>query len=170
MLNKPIFLAGRKFDYICDININKNGNALHRPSFRGLKKHTRNISTRDGDEFCSFRIPSLGHWSLEELSGVYVICQTIPEFHLFYAGQTNNLPQRFNAKHGYGNISKKYYALHSAKINKQIYKKIEAGNLLQIYFHKNVPDVSVRKGIEEDLIRKEDPDWNYQGRSDSGYR
>ena len=167
MLNKPIFLAGRKFDYICDININKNGNALHRPSFRGLKKHTRNISTRDGDEFCSFRIPSLGHWPLQELSGVYVICQTIPEFHLFYAGQTDNLPARFNF--AYGHISKKHFNLHSARINKKIYAEIEAGNLLQIYFHKNVPDESVRKDIEGDLIHKYNPDWNKQGRSDSGY-
>ena len=166
--NPPISLDRIKFDYICDININKNGNAVQKKSWRGLSKRTHSITTHDNDGFCSFRIPSLGHWPLQELSGVYVICQTIPEFHLFYAGQTDNLPARFNF--AYGHISKKHFNLHSARINKKIYAEIEAGNLLQIYFHKNVPDESVRKGIEEDLIRKEDPDWNYQGRSDSGYR
>ena len=168
--NPPISLDRIKFDYICDININKNGNALRTIRWKGLTRpHAFDISTHDNDEFCSFRIPSLGHWPLQELSGVYVICQTIPEFHLFYAGQTNNLPQRFNGKRGYGNISKFFYAPHSAKINKKIYAEIEAGNCLQIYFHSNVPDESVRKDIEEDLIRKHNPDWNYQGRSDSGY-
>ena len=165
----PIILDGLEYVYICDININKNGNALSTRRWMGLRPRAFDISTHDNDEFCSFRIPSLGHWPLQELSGVYVICRTIPEFHLFYVGQTNNLPQRFNGKRGYGNISKRFYTLHSSKINKKIYAEIEAGNLLQIYFHKNVPDESVRKGIEEDLIRKEDPDWNYQGRSDSGY-
>ena len=157
MLNKPIFLAGRKFDYICDININKNGNALHRGSFRGLKKHTRNISTRDGDEFCSFRIPSLLHWERHEVGGVYVICQTSPRLTAYYIGETDNLSNRFNM--GYGNISKKYFAPHAAKINKKIYEKIEAGNLLQIYFY-NVPDEAERKEDEKDVIRKENPWWN----------
>ena len=165
--NPPIDLGGRSFDYICDININKNGNALSTIRWKGLTSpHVFDISTHDNDEFCSFRIPSLGHWPLQELSGVYVICRTIPEFHLFYVGQTNNLPLRFNAKHGYGYISKKYYAPHSAKINKKIYAKIEAGNCLQIYFHSNVPDESKRKEIEADLIHKYNPIWNTQLRSD----
>ena len=157
MLNKPIFLAGRKFDYICDININKNGNALHRGSFRGLKKHTRNISTRDGDEFCSFRIPSLLHWERHEVGGVYAICQTSPRLTVYYIGETDNLSNRFNM--AYGRILKKYFNLHAAKINKKIYEKIEAGNLLQIYFY-NVPDKTERKEEEEYLIRKINPWWN----------
>ena len=157
MLNKPIFLAGRKFDYICDININKNGNALHRGSFRGLKKHTRNISTRDGDEFCSFRIPSLLHWERHEVGGVYAICQTSPRLTAYYIGETDNLSNRFNM--AYGRILKKYFNLHAAKINKKIYEKIEAGNLLQIYFY-NVPDKTERKEEEEYLIRKINPWWN----------
>ena len=157
MLNKPIFLAGRKFDYICDININKNGNALHRGSFRGLKKHTRNISTRDGDEFCSFRIPSLLHWERHEVGGVYAICQTSPRLTVYYIGETDNLSNRFNI--AYGRILKKYFNLHAAKINKKIYEKIEAGNLLQIYFY-NVPDKTERKEEEEYLIRKINPWWN----------
>ena len=157
MLNKPIFLAGRKFDYICDININKNGNALHRGSFRGLKKHTRNISTRDGDEFCSFRIPSLLHWERHEVGGVYAICQTSPRLTAYYIGETDNLSNRFNI--AYGRILKKYFNLHAAKINKKIYEKIEAGNLLQIYFY-NVPDEAERKEDEKDVIRKENPWWN----------
>jgi hypothetical protein len=156
--NKPIFLAGRKFDYICDININKNGNALHRGSFRGLKKHTRNISTRDGDEFCSFRIPSLLHWERHGVCGVYAICQTSPRLTVYYIGETDNLSNRFNI--AYGRILKKYFNLHAAKINKKIYEKIEAGNLLQIYFY-NVPDKTERKEEEEYLIRKINPWWNY---------
>ena len=163
--NPPIILDGLEYVYICDININKNGNALSTIRWKGLTSpHVFDISTHDNDEFCSFRIPSLGHWPLQELSGVYVICQTIPEFHLFYAGQTDNLPARFNF--AYGHISKKHFNLHSARINKKIYAEIEAGNLLQIYFHKNVPDESVRKDIEGDLIHKYNPDWNKQGRSD----
>ena len=43
--------------------------------------------------------------------------------------------------------------------NKKIYEKIEAGNLLQIYFY-NVPDKTERKEEEEDIIRKIDPWWN----------
>ena len=57
MLNKPIFLAGRKFDYICDININKNGNAVQKKSWYGLNKRTRSITTHDNDTFCKFMIP-----------------------------------------------------------------------------------------------------------------
>jgi len=157
MLNKPIFLAGRKFDYICDININKNGNALYRGSFRGLKKHTRNISTRDNDEFCSFRIPSLLHWERHGVCGVYAICQTSPHLTVYYIGETDNLSNRFNM--GYGNISKKKFAPHAAKINKKIYEKIEADNLLQISFY-NVPDKTERKEEEEYLIRKINTWWN----------
>jgi hypothetical protein len=157
MLNKSIFLAGRKFDYICDININKNGNALYRGSFRGLKKHTRNISTRDNDEFCSFRIPSLLHWERHKVSGVYAICQTLPHLTVYYIGETDNLSNRFNM--AYGRISKKHFNLHAAKINKKIYEKIEADNLLQIYFY-NVPDEAERKEEEEDIIHKINPWWN----------
>ena len=165
--NSPIILDGLEYDYICDININKNGNALSTIRWKGLTSpHVFDISTHDNDEFCSFRIPSLVHWPLQELSGVYVICQTIPEFHLFYVGQTNNLPQRFIGPWGYGQINQRKKSPHSAKINKKIYAEIEAGNLLQIYFHSNVPVKSKRKGIEVALIRSFNPSWNTQHRSD----
>ena len=166
--NPPIILDGLEYVYICDININKNGSALHTFRWRGLKRRTRSISTYDNDKFCSFSIPTLAHWPLQELSGVYTICQTFSHLTLFYVGQTDNLSARFNI--AYGHISKKHFNPHSARINKKIYAEIKAGNLLQIYFHKNVPDESVRKDIEGDLIRKENPDWNDQGRSDSWYR
>ena len=159
MLNKPIFLAGRKFDYICDININKNGNALRKSSYAGQKAFTYDISTHDNDEFCRFQIPPLRDWPLQGLSGLYAICQMFPHLTVFYVGETNNLVRRFNGKRGYGHISKFFYTPHSAKINKQIYAKIEAGNLLQIYFY-NVPDEAERKEDEKDVIRKENPWWN----------
>ncbi len=164
MLNKPIFLAGRKFDYICDININKNGNAVQKKSWRGLSKRTHSITTHGNNKFCKFMIPPLD-WPLEKLSGIYIIVHT-PTETVFYVGQTNNLPQRFIGPWGYGQINQRKKSPHSAKINKKIYAEIEAGNLLQIYFHKNVPDESVRKDIEGDLIHKYNPDWNKQGRSD----
>ena len=162
--NPPIILDGLEYVYICDININKNGNAVQKKSWRGLSKRTHSITTHGNNKFCKFIIPPLDG-PLEKLSGIYIIVHT-PTETVFYVGQTNNLPLRFNAKHGYGYISKKYYAPHSAKINKQIYKKIEAGNLLQIYFHSNVPVKSKRKGIEAALIRSFNPSWNTQHRSD----
>ena len=91
MLNKPIFLAGRKFDYICDININKNGNALRKSSYAGQKAFTYDISTHDNDEFCRFQIPPLRDWPLQGLSGLYAICQMFPHLTVFYVGETNNL-------------------------------------------------------------------------------
>ena len=83
--------------------------------------------------------------------------QTFPHLTVYYIGETDNLSNRFNM--AYGHISKKYFAPHAAKINKKIYEKIEAGNLLQIYFY-NVPDKTERKEEEEYLIRKINPWWN----------
>ena len=164
--NPPIDLGGRSFDYICDININKNGNALRKNSYVGQKAFTYDISTHDNDEFCRFMIPPLWEWSLQKLSGIYIICKTFTHFTLFYLGQTNNLPRRFMGKGGYAHISQFRKNPHAAQINKQIYAKIIAGNLLQIYFHSNVPDESKRKEIEADLIHKYNPNWNTQLRSD----
>ena len=120
MLNKPIFLAGRKFDYICDININKNGNALRKSSYAGQKAFTYDISTHDNDEFCRFQIPPLRDWPLQRLSGLYAICQMFPHLTVFYVGETNNLVQRFNGRWGYGQVSQRRKSPHSAKINKKI--------------------------------------------------
>ena len=161
--NKPIFLAGRKFDYICDININKNSNALRISRFNSFRLHAFDISTHDGDEFCRFRIPPLFHWSLEQIRGVYIICQPTPET-VLYLGQTNHLPGRFNRPGGHGN-PRRGQDNSTGQINKQIYAKIEAGNLLKIYFH-NVSDESKRKKMEADLIHNLNPCWNKQGRSD----
>ena len=72
-------LAGRMFDFICDININKNGNAFRISRSNSFRLHAFDISTHDGDKFCRFRIPPLFHWSLEQIRGVYIICQPTPE-------------------------------------------------------------------------------------------
>jgi len=156
--NSPIILDGLEYVYICDININKNGNALSTRRWMGLRPRAFDISTHDNDEFCSFRIPSLLHWERHRVCGVYAICQTSPRLTVYYIGETDNLSNRFNM--AYGRIFKKYFNLHAAKINKKIYEKIEAGNLLQIYFY-NVPDKTERKEEEEYLIRKINPWWNY---------
>ena len=163
--NPPIDLGGRSFDYICDININKNGNALRKNSYVGQKAFTYDISTHDNDEFCRFMIPPLWEWSLQKLSGIYIIVHT-PTETVFYVGETNNLVQRFNGRWGYGQVSQRRKSPHSAKINKKIYAEIEAGNLLQIYFHSNVPVKSKRIEIEVALIRSFNPSWNTQHRSD----
>ena len=162
--NSPIILHSRKFDYICDININKNGNAVQKKSWRGLSKRTYSITTHDNDTFCKFMIPSLD-WPLKKLSGIYIIVHT-PTETVFYVGETNNLVQRFNGRWGYGQVSQRRKSPHSAKINKKIYAEIEAGNLLQIYFHSNVPVKSKRIEIEVALIRSFNPSWNTQHRSD----
>ena len=162
--NPPISLDRIKFDYICDININKNGNAVQKKSWRGLSKRTHSITTHGNNKFCKFMIPPLD-WPLEKLSGIYIIVHT-PTETVFYVGQTNNLPQRFIGPWGYGQINQRKKSPHSAKINKKIYAEIEAGNLLQIYFHSNVPVKSKRKGIEAALIRSFNPSWNTQHRSD----
>ena len=151
------------FDYICDINLRKNGDEIFKygPGRFRFNSSTEACNESDDDKFCRFRIPPLLHWEQEQKSGVYIICQQIPETTVVYVGQTGNLAYRFNKAYGY--ISQYRDTGHGAKINKKILRAIEARNLLKIYFH-NVSDKSQRLEIESDLTLDYDPPWNIAGR------
>ena len=163
ILNSDDGRGGVLFDYICDINLRKNGDEIFKygPGRFRFNSYTDAYSESDDDEFCRFRIPPLLHWKQEQKSGVYIICQQIPEITVVYVGETENLAYRFNKEYGY--ISQYRDTGQGARINKKILRAIEARNLLKIYFH-NVSDKSQRLEIESDLIRDYDPPWNIAGR------
>ena len=164
ILNSDDGRGGVLFDYICDINLRKNGDEIFKygPGRVRFNSYSDAYSESDDDEFCRFRIPPLLHWKQEQKSGVYIICQQIPEITVVYVGETGNLAYRFNKAYGY--ISQYRDTGQGARINKKILRAIEARNLLKIYFHNNVPDKSKRLEIESDLIRDYDPPWNIAGR------
>ena len=163
ILNSDDGRGGVLFDYICDINLRKNGDEIFKYGPGRLRNtYTQAYSESEGAWFCRFRIPPLLHWKQEQKSGVYIICQQIPEITVVYVGETGNLAYRFN--NGYGYISQYRDTGQGARINKKILRAIEAHNLLKIYFHNNVPDKSKRVEIEGSLIRDYDPPWNIKGR------
>ena len=62
------------------------------------------------------------HWKQEQKSGVYIICQQIPEITVVYVGETGNLAYRFNK--GYGYISQYRDTQQCARINIKILQRL----------------------------------------------
>ena len=149
-------VSSLKFQKICKINLFKANDEeiLKYGKGRSLHGAIDAINTSDNGPFCRFKIPPLGHWKQEWLSGVYIIYR---DAEAVYVGQTANLVSRFNTNYGY--ISQWRDVGHAAEVNKKILESAEGGHLLELYFLR-VSEKSERLETEKYMIQKLNPIWN----------
>lgn len=153
MVTAPREFDGRHFEYVCDIEPEREEAGsfrVHMPQDRYAKRADVPLNRYGAGPFGKFKIPRN-----YKISGVYAL--TI-DGELKYVGEAANLSARYNA--GYGNISPKncYKGGQetNCRLNNLIFEAVSNGSVVGLWFH----PTDNYKALELELRANLTPEWN----------